>query len=432
MGALREQLDAALQTGSLAAVLFALLIGVLVGFTPCVYPVLPIIVAYVGRIAGGKKLNAFFYSLVYVLGMALVYCTAGIIIVLAGGQVGQLWNNGWFLMGLGVIFVLISLWMFKVFSIPTPQFLKGAPKRGGTIGAFTIGAASGLVVGPCTVPGLAITLTLISTAAQEHSVGAFLFGVIVMFAYSIGLGSLVILCGTFSGLLATLPRSGKWLNVVEKVFASLMMAVAVFFFLAAGQAGNFPLLIPLLAGSGNGDAPPPAEAAPVEEDFAGYTAPINERLDAGEVKGSYEDVNSPSPSWALERLEGADLIQIDGFESRKGVVLVFFAKWCVACIEEIPYVRELHSKLADRDVVLFGVNSGERREVVEKLKRERGITYPVLLDATRSVTQSYNIRGLPHVIGIDANGVVRYDSSILPEDEEAFISMLEEGAASGE
>ncbi len=431
MDAFREQLNAALETGSVAAVLFAFLIGVLVGFTPCVYPVLPIIVAYVGRIAGGKKLNAFLYSLVYVLGMAMVYCTGGIIIVLAGGQVGQLWNNGWFLLGLGFLFVLISLWMFKVFSVPTPQFLKGAPKRGGTIGAFSIGAASGLVVGPCTVPGLAITLTLISTAAQEHSVGAFLFGVIVMFAYSLGLGSLVILCGTFSGLLATLPRSGKWLNIVEKVFASLMMAAAVFFFLAAGQAGNFPLLIPLLAGSSTGGEPPPADTALVEEDLNGYAVPADEKLNAGEVKGTYGGVSAPTPSWALERLEGG-LVQVNGFEGKKGVVLVFFAKWCVTCIEEIPHVRELHSRLADRDVVLFGVNSGERREIVAKLKKERGITYPVLLDASRSVTQSYNIRGLPHVIGIDAKGIVRYDSSLLPEDEEAFISMLEEGAATGE
>ena len=89
-----EILKSLLQSGSVWAVCVAFCIGLFVGFTPCIYPILPITIAYIGRISGGKRFSGLLYSLVYVFGMALVYCTVGVITVLAGGQLGQLWSNG--------------------------------------------------------------------------------------------------------------------------------------------------------------------------------------------------------------------------------------------------------------------------------------------------------------------------------------------------
>ena len=254
MGGITESLgnavSNALQTGSLLAVGIAFLFGVFVGFTPCVYPVLPLTVSYIGSISRGGKLNGFLFSLVYVLGMALVYCAVGVTTALAGGFLGSLWSNGWFLLALANFFILLALWQFGVIRLPVPQFLqRGGSRKSGMLGALGVGAAAGFVVGPCTLPGLAAMVTLIQKGAQEGTFRSVLFGASVMFAYSLGMGSLVLICGTFSGLLASLPHSGKWLSVIEKLFAILMILIAEFFLIYLGQSAQFPFLSGLFGGS---------------------------------------------------------------------------------------------------------------------------------------------------------------------------------------
>ena len=251
LDSLSQVLDSQLARGSVLAIGAAFLFGVFVGFTPCVYPILPITVSYIGGIAHKRKLSGLFYSLIYVLGMALVYSTIGIIVAAVGGRIGAMWNNGWVLLALANFFILLALWQLKVIRIPIPQFIKGSgSKRGGVLGALSVGAASGLVVGPCTFPGLAAMVALISAGAEGGATGSLLFGAAAMFAYSLGLGSLIVICGTFSGLLSSLPRSGKWLNVVEKVFALLLILAAEFFLISLGQHSKFPSLISLVAAGG--------------------------------------------------------------------------------------------------------------------------------------------------------------------------------------
>ena len=170
---LGEHLRTSLQAGSIFAILAAFAFGVFVGFTPCVYPILPITVTYIGSIARGSKLNGFIYSLIYVLGMAIVYATIGVITAITGGQIGRIWNNGWVLLALANFFILLALWQLKVVQIPVPQIIRGAgPRRNGALGALLVGGASGLVVGPCTLPGLAAMVTLIAAGAHGGSAGS--------------------------------------------------------------------------------------------------------------------------------------------------------------------------------------------------------------------------------------------------------------------
>jgi len=241
LDALSRAVETHIAAGSATAIVLAFLFGVFVGFTPCVYPVLPITVSYVGSMAKGRKIEGFLYSLVYVLGMALVYSTIGVVTAAVGGTLGAIWNNGWVLLALANFFILLALWQLGVIRIPVPQFLGGGTRRRkGFLGALVVGAASGVVVGPCTLPGLAAMVTLIAIGAREGSFGSLLFGASAMFAYSLGLGSLIIICGTFSGLLASLPRSGRWLGVMEKAFALLLILAAELLLILLGQNANFP------------------------------------------------------------------------------------------------------------------------------------------------------------------------------------------------
>ena len=228
---LSELLQTNFAQGSLLAVGAAFLFGVFVGFTPCVYPILPLTVAYIGKASGGKRWAGFFYSLAYVFGMAVVYSA----VALLTGRLGGLWNNGWMLFAIANFFILLALWQLGVIRVPMPAFLSGPKsRRGGILGALGVGAASGLIVAPCLVPGLAAVIALTQASGSR-----LLFHIAVMFAYSLGLGSLVVICGTFSGVLASLPRSGRWLGVIEKVFAALIFLVAEYFLIQLGRNTDF-------------------------------------------------------------------------------------------------------------------------------------------------------------------------------------------------
>jgi cytochrome c-type biogenesis protein len=407
---LGEHLRASLQGGSLFAIVLAFVFGVFVGFTPCVYPILPITVAYIGSIARGSKLNGFLYSLVYVLGMAVVYSTIGVITVLAGGQIGRIWNNGWVLLVLANLFILLALWQLRVIQIPLPQIIRGAgPRRNGALGALLVGGASGLVVGPCMLPGLFAMVTLIDAHAHGGSTGSVIFGAVAMFAYSLGLGSLAVICGTFSGILTNLPRSGAWLNVIEKVFAVLLILVAECFLIYLGQNSKFPPLNLLTVRSRPAaEGPAPMPAAP--------------------KAGGGTTVGNPAPDWRLNDPDGKP-VALSDYRGKKGVLMAFFATWCAECMEEVPSLIAFQSKYKDRAVELIGVDNDQPAHVVKQFAEARKVNYKLLLDPDGTVATAYGVKGFPTFVGIDAGGAIRYVANVLPGDLDALVKQLETGAA---
>jgi len=140
------------------AVLAAYIGGVLASFTPCVYPVIPITIAYIGARSSSSRTKGFLLSIVYVLGMATVYTALGGFAALSGKLFGQIQTNPWMFLIIANICILMGLSMLGVFmfSIPIPQVLtrfRPDEKSGGFIGSFLVGAVSGIIIGPCTTPG---------------------------------------------------------------------------------------------------------------------------------------------------------------------------------------------------------------------------------------------------------------------------------------
>lgn len=215
------------------AILAAYLGGVLASFTPCVYPVIPITVAYIGARSSSSRTKGFLLSIVYVLGMAAVYTALGGFAALTGKLFGQIQTNPWVYLVIANICILMGLSMLGVFmfSIPIPQFLtrfRPEEKSGGFAGSFLVGAISGLIIGPCTTPVLAVLLSLI--AARQSAI----FGMSLMFVFAIGMGTLLVIVGTFSGLLSSVPRSGVWMTRINKIFGWIMIGVGEYFLLKAG------------------------------------------------------------------------------------------------------------------------------------------------------------------------------------------------------
>jgi len=226
-------IEAYLGGAPLVAVGAAFAGGLLAGLSPCVYPMVPIISAYVvSRSAGEKnRLNSFLLSLGYVSGMALVYSILGMIAALSGSMFGRISTSPWALLIVANILILFALNILEV--IPFPGLLSGRFRETsvkGVSGAFLIGAASGLVASPCTTPVLLGLLTFV--AANRNVV----YGGALLFAFSMGMGILLIVAGTFSGLAAALPKPGRWMLVVKKSLGLLMLGLAEYYLIKAGQA----------------------------------------------------------------------------------------------------------------------------------------------------------------------------------------------------
>lgn len=219
------------------------LAGVLISFTPCVYPIIPIQLGFIGgqtADAGASEgelrsrfsLRGFKLSVLFVIGMSIVYAALGAFASLTGTLFGSWAASPWTYIVVGNVILVLSLSMFGVFQLQAPQFLMNfAPRKSGngSLSALAVGAASGLVVGPCTAPALGATLAYVGTQ------GNVVFGTLVLFTFALGMGSLMIVLGTFTGALSALPRSGGWMVKVKVGFGIAMLLIAQYLFVLAGE-----------------------------------------------------------------------------------------------------------------------------------------------------------------------------------------------------
>jgi cytochrome c-type biogenesis protein len=229
-----NDLSAHLQSSYLLSYLAVYLGGVLVSFTSCVYPVIPITVGFIGARAAGSRMRGFLLSLTYVLGMAVIYTTLGAAAALSGKLFGRIQANPWTHFIIGNLCILMGLAMLDVFTlhVRTPTFLtKVQPRKKtkGVIGSLLVGGASGLVMGPCTAPVLAVVL---GYAATRQNV---VFASSLLFVFALGMGTLLILIGTFAGLLANLPKSGIWMTRIGHFFGWILLGTGEYFLINAGM-----------------------------------------------------------------------------------------------------------------------------------------------------------------------------------------------------
>ena len=226
-------LEVFLQGAFPLALLASYLAGVLVGLTPCVYPVIPIIVGFIGGRNHVTKFRAFLLSVFYVGGMAATYTALGALTALTGKLFGQIQSSPWTYLVVGNLCLIMGLSMmgcFK-FNVMMPSFLLNPKwaKAGDLLGSFFLGATSGLLIGPCTTPVLVVLLTLVATGQSVAG------GMILLFVFAFGMGTWMIFLGTFTAMIRRLPKSGRWVSAVQRSFGILLIAMAEFYLIRAGQ-----------------------------------------------------------------------------------------------------------------------------------------------------------------------------------------------------
>lgn len=208
--------------------LWALLIGVGVAFTPCVLPMYPLIS---GIVLGGKQrlstARALWLAFVYVQGMALTYTALGLVVAAAGLPFQAALQHPWVLIGLSLMFVLLALSMFGLFTLQLPSALQtrltlmSNRQRGGSPGGvFTMGAIAGLICSPCTTAPLSAILLYIAQSGNLWLGGG------TLYLYALGMGLPLILVTVFGNRL--LPKSGPWMETVKIAFGFVILALPVF------------------------------------------------------------------------------------------------------------------------------------------------------------------------------------------------------------
>ncbi|NUO62585.1 MAG: hypothetical protein HOQ11_08295 [Gemmatimonadaceae bacterium] len=213
--------------------------GVLTSLTPCIYPMIPITAAIVGGqsvAADGTRAprrRVVGLTLTYVLGLALVYSLLGLFAGLSGTIFGSISANPWALFAMANVLIIAALAMLDVIPVRLPATLTTRAATAGTAGrysgAFIMGAVSGLVAAPCSAPVMAAVLTWV-TRTKSGVLGFF-----YLFAFSLGMCTLLAVVGMSSGSLARLPRAGGWMLWVKRVFAIAMIGVAEWYLVQAGQ-----------------------------------------------------------------------------------------------------------------------------------------------------------------------------------------------------
>lgn len=225
-----ENIEQLIATNPILAVLLIFAAGVGVSFTPCVYPVIPITLGYIGARSAGSRSKGFTLSLVYVLGMALTYAVLGAFAALTGQLFGKIGSSPWAYFFVGNMCLLLGLSMLGVLDVPQVSLGRNwKTHHKGYTGAFLVGVISGVIVGPCTAPVMAALLVYVSSRQNV------VYGFWLLFVFGYGVGFLMILLGTFTGLLSSLPKSGLWLERVKKTFGWFLLFAAEYLFVKMGM-----------------------------------------------------------------------------------------------------------------------------------------------------------------------------------------------------
>lgn len=200
--------------------------GLLLSFTPCIFPMIPILSGIIVGHRAITTLRAFLLSLSYVVASALTYTVFGVLAALFGGNLQATFQQPWIIATFSLLFVLLSLSMFGFYHLELPKSWQAKlhnsseqHRDGSMWGAAIMGAFSSLIVGPCVAAPLAAALIYIGQSGDAVLGGS------ALFMMGMGMGVPLLVVGASAGKL--LPKAGPWLNATKSVFGVIMLAVAV-------------------------------------------------------------------------------------------------------------------------------------------------------------------------------------------------------------
>ncbi len=311
--------------------------GVLVDLTPCVYPLIPITVAVFGA-QGVSRGRALFLASAYVLGMASLYTTLGIVVALTGAQFGAWLGEPVVVLPIVGLLLALAASMFGAFDLQLPSSVQtrlNTVGGAGPLGAFGMGLVSGFISAPCTGP---VLLSLLAYIAASSSDGGGVFhGGSLLFTYALGMGSLFFAVA----LGASLFRPGRWMEYVKSFFGIALVVMSLWFLAPLSPALRRFMTDPAWGlWLGLGLALVGLVAGAIHRSFYGG---IGEKLIKGlgvavTVLGAQIAINNmiyvPSGAWQqVETIDDLEKALLAAQEREFPVVIDFGATWCAPCLE---------------------------------------------------------------------------------------------------
>ncbi len=403
----QHQLADMLKQDSLLLTLIAFFVGgLLLSFTPCVFPMYPILTGII--VGQGKQLTtkkAFTLSFFYVQGMAITYTLLGIVVALAGAKFQAVFQHPAVLIGLSVLFIFLALSMFGVFNLALPASwqnklnnISNKQKGGSITGVIMMGVISGLVASPCTTAPLTGALLYISQT------GDVVLGASALYALSLGMGLPLLILGSSGGKL--LPKAGAWMNIIKNIFGLLLLAVPVFllerFIPEAASQALWALLILASASYFYVTNQNHAEAKENQQQAKGFWYGLRSlviflMLFFG-ANLAYQLI-FPSTNTAVIDAQHTSFKQVTTLaelnkevalanKQGKTVMVDLYADWCIACkeFEKYTFIDKQVQKALSNSVWL-------QIDMTE-------------FDSTNNaeLVQHYNILGLPSILFFDLQG----------------------------
>lgn len=357
--------------------------GLLLAFTPCVFPMIPILSSIIiGKNAHVTRLHAFNLSLAYTLGMCLTYTLAGVAAGLSGQMLSSALQTPWAL-GFGAsIFVLLALSMFGFYELKLPSSLENSLfnlshriKGGRFFSDFLMGILSALIISPCVAAPLAGALLYISSTNDV------VLGGVALFSLSLGMGTPLLLIGASAGTL--LPKVGNWMNAVRNVFGVLMLGVAVWLIApvipVSVQMALWAALLIVPAIFMHALDNLPADAKPALKFWKGIAIMLlvaglamligalsNAKSPLEPLGGLLAKTNSTHQQSALQFNRVRNLTDLESqllAAKGKPVMLDFYADWCVSCkeLEQFTF-SDSRVQTALKDTVLLQVDVTENND----------------------------------------------------------------------
>ena len=371
--------------------------GVLSSLTPCVYPLIPITLSIIGVRRSDSRLRALGRAAAYVFGMTLAYTALGVVSARAGLLFGAMFQRPVFVFPFAFILVILACSELDILTI---RFFSGVQRAASRLGGgsgipavILMGGASGLVAAPCIGPVLAMILGIAASS------GSTLWGAILLFAYSLGIGSLFLVLAIFSPLVSRLPRSGSWLTFIKVALAIGLLTVA-FLFVRPWIA--YPAPSPLVAlsiilGSSLLIRKSYREHRRTLRFIAsGMLALIISNflsLPPQEKSQKHEQEALPSLVWLYSLSEGIT----EARDTGKPLLVDFFADWCAACkkIDDATLSDpEIRRELANYWVITKIDFTEETAESLE-------------------VQRKFQIQGLPTILFFAPNKTEPHSSRVL-------------------
>jgi len=417
------EIERMFQTGNFWLILTGFFgIGLLLSFTPCVFPMFPILSGIIAK--GGQhitKQRGFILALAYVLGMAITYAIAGVAAGLSGAMLSATLQNAWVLGAFALIFVTLAFSMFGFYELQLPTFFQsriseeaGHLKGGHLTSVFGMGALSALIVGPCVAAPLAGALLYIS---QTRDV---VLGGSALFAMALGMGLPLLLLGASAG--ALLPKAGAWMEGVKQSFGVLLLGVAIWLISPVIPAVAHMLLWaallivsaiylhavdPLRPGAsgfqkflkGVGMIALLTGIALLIGVFSGsrdILQPLSRlNVSAADMEGIRKDSINSNEHLPFQRVKSVTELNQQILQSRnKYVMLDFYADWCISCKEMERFTftdAAVQTRL--KDVVLLQVDvTAGTPEDMELLKRFKLFGPPAILFMDKEGRQVPNVK----------------------------------------